>query len=142
MASLDGAPSHDFFSGETWAWWQARRLRYNLTLAAGGWAGYAVGVSLNYAFDHPVWRDWRGGLGMTIFLGTVFLVVMGIANGCYLLGPAVEAWVGPVDVDRYRRTAFSIGALGFAARACDVTASPARDANRPQQWLIAQHRCR
>ena len=112
MASLDSAPTHDFFSGETWSWWQARRLRYNLTLAAGGWAGYAAAVALNYAFGHPVWQDWRGGLGMTLFLGTVFLVVMGFANVCYLLGPAVEAWVKPADVDRYRKTAFSMGLWG------------------------------
>jgi hypothetical protein len=112
MASLDSAPSNDFFSGETWTWWQARRLRYNLTLAAGGWAAYAAAVALNYAFGHPVWKDWRGGLGMTLFLGTVFLVVMGFANVAYLLGPAVEAWVKPADVDRYRRTTFAMGLWG------------------------------
>jgi hypothetical protein len=112
MASLDSAPSNDFFSGETWTWWQARRLRYNLTLAAGGWAGYAAAVALNYGFGHPVWKDWRGGLGMTLFLGTVFLLVMGVANVCYLLGPAVEGWVKPADVDRYRRNAFAMGLWG------------------------------
>jgi hypothetical protein len=112
MASLDSAPANDFFSGETWTWWQARRLRYNLTLAAAGWVCYGLAVALNYAFHHPVWKDWRGGLGMTIFLGVVFLVVMGIANVFYLLGPAVEAWVKPSDVDRYRRTAFSMGLWG------------------------------
>ncbi|HZZ67859.1 MAG TPA: hypothetical protein VFE18_06780 [Phenylobacterium sp.] len=112
MASLDSAPSADFFSGETWTWWQARRLRYNLTLAAGGWGGYGAAVAANYAFGHPVWRNWRGGLGMTLFLGTVFLVVMGFANVCYLLGPAIEAWVKPAEVDRYRRTTFAMGLWG------------------------------
>src|SRR3954453_3730819 len=112
MASLDSAPAGDFFSGETWTWWQARRLRYNLTLAAGGWAGYAAGVGLNYAFGHPVWKDWRGGGGMTLFLGTAFLVVMGVANVCYLLGPALEGWVKPTNVDHYRRTAFRMGLWG------------------------------
>jgi len=112
MASLDSAPSSDFFSGETWTWWQARRLRYNLTLAAGGWACYGAAVALNYGFGHPVWKDWRGGLGMTLFLGTIFLVVMGVANVFYLLGPAVEGWVKPADVDRYRRNAFAMGLWG------------------------------
>jgi hypothetical protein len=112
MASLDSAPRHDVFSGETWTWWQARRLRYNLTLATGGWAGYAAAVALNHAFGHPVWKDWRGGLGMTLFLGTAFLVVMGFANVGYLLGPAVEAWVKPAEVDRYRRNAFAMGLWG------------------------------
>ncbi|MGZ6014809.1 MAG: hypothetical protein ACXWKM_03605 [Phenylobacterium sp.] len=69
-------------------------------------------MALNYAFGHPVWKDWRGGLGMTVFLGTVYLVVMGFANVAYLLGPAVESWVKPADVDRYRRTAFAMGLWG------------------------------
>lgn len=112
MAFLESAPPSGFFSGETWTWWQARRLRYNLTLAAGGWVCYGLAVGLNYAFGHPVWKDWRGGLGMTIFLGTVFLVVMGIANVCYLLGPALEGSIRPTDVDRYRKTTFSMGLWG------------------------------
>ena len=115
MASLDSAQPHGFFSGDAWTWWQARRLRYNLTLAAGGWIAYAVAVGLNYAFHHPVWRDWRGGLGMTLFLGAVFLVVMGFANVFYLLGPAVEAWVKPADVGRYRRNAYAMGLWGSLA---------------------------
>ena len=112
MASLDSAHRGDLFGSDAWMWWQARRLRYNLTLAAGGWVAYGLAVGLNYAFDHPVWKDWRGGLGMTIFLGTVYLVVMGFANVCYLLGPAVEGWIKPADVARYRRTAFAMGLWG------------------------------
>jgi hypothetical protein len=115
MASLDSARSSGLFFGDAWDWWQARRLRYNLTLAAGGWACYALAVGLNYAFHHPVWKDWRGALGMTIFLGTVFLVVMGIANVFYLLGPGLEGSVKSGDVDRYRKTAFSMGLWGSLA---------------------------
>src|SRR5579872_366569 len=109
MASLDSAEPHGLFSGDSWTWWQARRLRYNLTLAAGGWIGYGLTVGLNYAFGHPVWKDWRGGLGMTLFLGTVYLAVMGAANICYLLGPALERGVDPANLDRYRKTAWTMG---------------------------------
>ncbi|WP_297696614.1 hypothetical protein [Phenylobacterium sp.] len=112
MASLDAAREPGFFASDAWTWWQARRLRYNLTLAAGGWAAYALAVALNYGFGHPVWKSWRGGLGVTLFLGTAYLVVMGAANVCYLLGPALEGWARPADVDRYRRTAFSMGLWG------------------------------
>ena len=115
MASLDSTPRDSLFSGDAWAWWQARRLRYNLTLGAGGWVCYALAVGLNYAFGHPVWKNWRGGLGMTIFLGTVFLGVMGIANVCYLLGPGLEGSVKPQDVARYRRTAYAMGLWGSLA---------------------------
>ena len=112
MTLSDTARSGGFFEGDTWTWWQARRLRYNLTLAAAGWAAYGAGLGLNYAFGHPMWRDWRGGLGMTVFLGVVYLVVMGFANVFYLLGPAVESWVRPADVDQYRRNAFAMGYWG------------------------------
>ena len=112
MISSDTVQANGFFESDTWAWWQARRLRYNLTLAIGGWVAYGLTVVLNYAFGHPVWRDWRGGVGMTLFLGVGYLIVMGFANVAYLLGPAVEAWVKPRDVDRYRRNAFTMGNWG------------------------------
>jgi hypothetical protein len=112
MASLDTARRDDFFSSDAWVWWQARRLQYNLTLAAGGGVAYGAAVALNYAFGNPVWKDWRGGLGMTLFLGTVYLVVMGFANVCYLLGPAVEGWARPADVGSYRRAAYAMGLWG------------------------------
>jgi hypothetical protein len=115
MAFADDVRSHTPFQGDAWAWWQARRVRYNLTLAAGGWVGYGLAVGLNYAFDHPVWKDWRGGLGMTIFLGAVYLAVMGVANVCYMLGPAVEGWVKPANIDRYRTNAFAMGLWGSLA---------------------------
>jgi hypothetical protein len=115
VAFLDSPHQDGFFSGDAWTWWQAGRLRYNLAFAAGGWVAYGIAVGLNYAFGHPVWRDWRGGLGMTIFLGTVYLVVMGLANVCYLLGPAVEGWVKPADIERYRRNAYAMGLWGSLA---------------------------
>ena len=112
MNSSDTVQAGGFFGDDTWRWWQAQRLRYNLTLAIGGWAAYGAAVALHYAFGDAVWRDWRAGLGMTIFLGVAYLIVMGFANVFYLLGPAIEAWVRPPDVDRYRRNAFAMGAWG------------------------------
>jgi hypothetical protein len=116
MASLDAIPDASrngrLIPPDAWAWWQARRWTYNLTLAAGGWTAYGLGIGLNQAFGHPVWQSWRGGLAMTLFLGTVYLLVMGAANVCFLLGPTVEAWVAPTEVDRYRRTAWAMGRWG------------------------------
>lgn len=115
MASLDTARETGFFTLDTWTWWQARRLRYNLVLAASGGLAYGLAVALNYGFGHPVWRDWRGGLGMTLFLDVLWLVVMGFANVAFLLGPAVEGWVRPAEVTRYRKTAWTMGLWGSAA---------------------------
>jgi hypothetical protein len=106
------AHGKSFFESDTWLWWQARRLRYNLVLALGGCVAYLAAVAVNYAFGHAIWSNWREALGMMMFLGSLYLIVMGFANVCYLLGPAVEAWVKPGDVDRYRRNAFAMGLWG------------------------------
>lgn len=115
MASLDSAPSGGFFSGDAWNWWQSRRLRYNLILATAGWVAYGAGLGVALAFGKPLWKSWQGGVAMTLFLGTFFLVAMGVANVLFLLGPAVEGWVKPADMPRYRRTAYAMGLIGSAA---------------------------
>ena len=104
---------------EAWAWWQARRLRYSVALAASGLAAYGLHVGLFYAFGHPLWTRWQDGVSMTLFLGVGFLILMGAANVCYVLGPITEALVKPDDPERYRRTTFAMGfwcsiALPFA----------------------------
>ena len=115
MVSLESSQPSNPFSGDAWTWWQARRLRYNLTLAAAGWIAYGAGLALALAFHRPMWKDWQGGLAMTLFLGTGFLILMGAANVGYLLGPALEAGVKPAEVARYRRTAYAMGLIGSAA---------------------------
>jgi hypothetical protein len=112
MTILESAGLDRPGSADAWSWWNARRLPYNLTLAAAGWIAYGLAVAENYAFGHPVWADWRGGLGMTLFLGVVYLLVMGAANVAFLLGPAVEGWIKPADVGSYRRTAYRAGRWG------------------------------
>jgi hypothetical protein len=106
-------------STEAWVWWQARRLRYNLALGAAGLAAYALFVGLFYAFGNPLWKRWQDALSMTLFLGVAFLILMGAANVCYVLGPVMESLVKPSDVERYRKTTFAMGfwcsvALPFA----------------------------
>jgi hypothetical protein len=100
---------------DTWAWWQARRLGYNLALAAAGWLAYALNAAIFYCFHQPLWRDWQGAVGMTLLLGLGFLILMGAANVFYLLGPAVESWVKPQDPARFRAIAFRMGLWGSVA---------------------------
>jgi len=115
MASLDSARDPGFFASDAWGWWQARRLRYNLALAIAAWAAYFVMVAESQALGHPVWNSARGALGMTLFLGSAWLVVTGIANLAFLMGPALEAWLKPTDLERYRRTAWGMGFWGSLA---------------------------
>jgi hypothetical protein len=100
---------------DAWAWWEARRLRYNLALAAAGWAAYGLMLLVLLAAGRQPWIDWRGGLAMTLFLGTLYLLLMGAANVCYLAGVALEAWMRPADPARYRARAYRLGLLGSIA---------------------------
>jgi Na+/proline symporter len=102
-------------ANEAWAWWQSRRLGYNLALAGAGWAAYGLNVAFFYGFRRPLWQDWQQALSMTLFLGVAFLVLMGAANVFYLLGPAVESLVKPADPARFRRTAHRMGFWGSVA---------------------------
>ncbi len=104
-----GAPS------DAWAWWEARRLRYNLALGAAGWAAYGLNAALFYGFGRPIWMNWRGGVSMTLFLGIGFLMVMGVANVCFLLGAIVESMVAPAEREAYRKRAYRLGLWGSIA---------------------------
>lgn len=103
------------FDADAWSWWEARRLRYNLVLAATGVIAYAAAVAIYAAFGFPVWRNWLGNLGLTLLLGLGFLVLMGCANVCYLAGALMESLARPADRDAFRRRAFAMGLWGSAA---------------------------
>lgn len=105
MTSLDAA-SHEFIVDDAWTWWQARRLRYNLALAAAGWLAYGLAVGQSFALGRPMWQTPTGAFSMTLFLGVGYLILMGFANVVFLLGPTFEGWTGPRGVGGYRRAAF------------------------------------
>jgi hypothetical protein len=100
---------------DSWKWWQSRRLRYNISLAATGWAAYGATLAIFMIDGRPMWRDWQGGLSMTLFLGVLFLVLMGVANVCYLIGPALEAWLKPADPGVLGKSAYALGLWGSVA---------------------------
>ena len=115
MSTTHTRSANGVFAQDAWAWWQSRRLGYNLALAVSGVAAYALAVAFFYAFHDPVWSDWRSAASMTLLLGIGFLVLMGAANVFYLLGPAVESWIKPPDADRFRVTAHRMGFWGSMA---------------------------
>jgi hypothetical protein len=100
---------------DAWAWWEARRLRYNLALAAAGWLAYGLLVLVMVISGHTPWIDWRTAVSMTLFLGIVYLLLMGAANVCYLAGVALEAWLRPADPSLYRTSAYRLGLIGSIA---------------------------
>ena len=108
MSLADSSPG-------AWSWWESRRLGYNVALALAGWAAYGANAALFYGFGHPIWQSWQGALSMTLFLGTGFLVLMGVANIFYLLGAYTESVVAPADRVAFRKHAYALGLCGSIA---------------------------
>jgi len=90
------------------AWWSARRLRYNIGLVVAGilaFIAYAViGSTLL-----PVDADFEVTLFTILFQGVGYLVMIAVANVCYFLGPLSERFVRPTDPERYRRICYRLG---------------------------------
>jgi len=104
---------------DAWTWWEGRRLRYNIGLAASGWLAYFVAIGVAIAMGDPVPDNPREIVSRTLLLGTFYLLVMFAANIAYLAGALVETVVRPRDVQRFRDRAWSLGfrasiALPFA----------------------------
>jgi hypothetical protein len=102
-------------SDSCWQWWQSRRLRYNLSLAAAGMVAYGLALALPTALRQPAWPSLQGGVAMTLYLGVGYLILMGVANVCYLVGPGLEALLRPADPGSFRRSAFALGFWGSVA---------------------------
>jgi len=108
MTTADGTES-------AFAWWERRRLAYNLALAAAGMAAYGATIGLYAVFGRSLWPNWQAALATTLALGTAFLVLMFAANVCFLIGPALESWLRPADPARYRARAWPLGLWGSVA---------------------------
>ncbi len=115
MSEATKEPRVLVIADDRWTWWQSRRLRYNVALAGSGAVAYAATGVLHAAFGQPMWSTVNEALSLTLFLGVGFLVLMGIANLLYLLGPLAESFVRRSEVPRYRDSAYAMGFWGSVA---------------------------
>jgi hypothetical protein len=91
-------------------WWAMRRLRYNIGLLVAGPLGfglYALAISRCIELRAP--GDWEITILTTLFQGFAYLVMIGVANLCYYLGPWSERVVHPTNIASYRRITFRLG---------------------------------
>lgn len=103
---------------DAWSWWETRRLRYNLALAVAGWlawGGYAAAIWGLGPYARLEVDEGEITLFTVLIQGVAYLIVMGAANVCFLLGPLAETIIKPADTDRFRRRAFAMGFWGSAA---------------------------
>ena len=97
------------------AWWESRRRRYNLALVAavsGAFVCYAfviewIGHTVQGPHGEPA--DVEITIFTVLFQGLGYLLMMGVANLCYFLGPFSEKILRPRDSDRYRTIAYRFG---------------------------------
>jgi hypothetical protein len=93
------------------SWWGARRLRYNIGLAVAGVLAFICYATVCWTLLPRVLgpSEIEVTLFTTLFQGIGYLLMMGVANLFYYLGPLSERVVRPVEVDRYRRNCYRLG---------------------------------
>jgi|SRR3954452_7910052 hypothetical protein len=91
-------------------WWASRRLRYNIALLIAGPLGFALyAVAMDRCIDLRAPGDWEITVFSIFFQGFAYLVMIGVANLCYYLGPWSERMVRPATVAGYRKIVFRLG---------------------------------
>jgi hypothetical protein len=94
----------------TETWWARRRLRYNVGLLIAGPVGFGLyALAISRCIDLHAPGDWEITILATIFQGFAYLVIIGLANLCYYLGPLSERLVHPANVASYREIVFQLG---------------------------------
>jgi hypothetical protein len=90
------------------AWWKAHRLRYNIGLIIAGILAFIA-----YAIVCSTLLPEDAGIAITpftiLFQGVGYLLMIGVANVFYSLGPLSEYIVRPSDPERYRRVCYRLG---------------------------------
>ncbi len=91
-------------------WWARRRRRYNIGLLIAAPLGF---IFYTWSVSQCINLHVNGGREITVltivFQGFAYLVVIGVANLCYYLGPWSERVVRPTNVESYRKIAFRLG---------------------------------
>ena len=92
-------------------WWEGRRLHYNIGLFLAGILAFVCYVVVCFTLLPRVLDaseiEFSGFTAL--FQGVCYLLLMGLANVCYFLGPLSEWIFRPRDVQRYRRLRYRIG---------------------------------
>jgi peptidoglycan/LPS O-acetylase OafA/YrhL len=90
------------------AWWNARRLRYNIALVVAGILAFVAYVTVCVTLL-PKDADVEITIFTTLFQGIGYLFMIGVANVCYFIGPLSERFVRPAEPERYRLICYRLG---------------------------------
>ncbi|NBB50568.1 hypothetical protein GVN24_20020 [Rhizobium sp. CRIBSB] len=100
---------------DTWRWWEARRLRYNVALAVAGWVSWGVAVAVTLVVGRLEGQIFLTAPSVILGLGLAYLLFMAAANILYFLGPVSEKVLRPTETASYRRRMFGLGFWGSMA---------------------------
>lgn len=89
-------------------WWRVRRLRYNVALIAAGILAFIAYVVVGFTLL-PREEEFEVTIFSILIQGIGFLLMVGVANVLYFLGPVSEGIVRPHNPERYRHLCFRLG---------------------------------
>ena len=91
-----------------WQWWAGRRRLYNFGLVIAGILAFVCYATVLFRFESRIRGADFDGI-TTLAQGIAYLVMMGVANICFFIGPISELIVRPNDIPRYRSVTFAFG---------------------------------
>jgi hypothetical protein len=89
-------------------WWGRRRIRYSIGLVIAGFLAFVAYASIVFTFEKRI-PDADITVFTAVFQAVGYLIAMGIANICYLLGPMSERILKPRNVTTYRKITYNLG---------------------------------
>ncbi len=90
------------------SWWESHRLKYNIGLIIAGVLAF-VFYTIVFETKVPFSPENEITLFTTLFQGIGYLIMMGIANFFYFLGPISEKIFNTNNVDKFRKVTFNLG---------------------------------
>ncbi len=92
-------------------WWRKKRLNYNVGLLISGILAFILYIIVVEFIAMKSEKNWEGELTIfTIFFqGIGYLIMIGIANLFYYLGPVSESIIKPKNSEKYRNLTYKIG---------------------------------
>ena len=92
----------------TTQWWYQRRKHYNISLVCAGILAFICYVAV-ILLNTDVIPDAEITIFTTLFQGVSYLIMIGVANICFFLGPISEKVFKPKNVGYFRKVTYRMG---------------------------------
>ena len=92
-------------------WWNKNRPKYNLGLIISGFLAFILYIVVIEFLILKSDKNWDGEITIfnILFQAFGYLIMIGIANILYYLGPIIEKLINPFDKNKYRKITFNLG---------------------------------